>query len=182
MPNYFKPELNKPYTLALKYPSGTPVSGNAGPELRWILSDGRALYTPLDFADKLKAIGISKPGQRFQAERRTKGRKAEWLVTPTSNESLATHVPDLRGPQKAAAILEAAGALDAPESEIKGNHRPDRKAPATALEIALKTAVAAAAAAEKHAEGLGYSCRFSSADIRAMGISVLIGLQSGRAA
>ena len=34
----------------------------------------------------------------------------------------------------------------------------------------------------KHAERLGYSCRFSSADIRAMGISVLIGMDRGRAA
>jgi hypothetical protein len=43
----------------------------------------------------------------------------------------------------------------------------------TKLETALKTAVAAAAAAEKHAAEIGYTVRFTPSDIRAMGISVL---------
>jgi len=172
-PKYFKPELNTQYTLSLRYPTPKRVNGFSGPELRWILSDGQAFYTPLDFADKLKALGISKPGQKFQAEKRPNGRKAEWFVT---------HVPDLHKPQTAVALVERAGPLDAPDAELERNPQTQKTGSSTALEAALKTAVTAAAAAEKHAERLGYSCRFSSADIRAMGISVLVGLQSGRAA
>jgi hypothetical protein len=51
-----------------------------------------------------------------------------------------------------------------------------------ALEDALKTAVRAAAEAERYAESISYACRFLSADVKSMAISVLIGMQSGRAA
>jgi hypothetical protein len=47
----------------------------------------------------------------------------------------------------------------------------------TRLEYALRTAVAAAASAERHGAEIGYQIRFTPADIRAMGISVLIGMQ-----
>lgn len=175
-PKYFKPELDTPYSIALKYPTPKAVQGFSGPELRWILSDGLAFYTPPDFADKLKALGI-KAGQPFQVEKRSDGRKAEWIVS---------HLPDSQpgkgAPQKAVSLTAQAGPLDAPFGLDEANPQPSTSGSQTALAHALKTAVAAAAEAEKHAERLGYSCRFSSADIRAMGISVLIGLQSGRAA
>jgi hypothetical protein len=50
------------------------------------------------------------------------------------------------------------------------------------LESALKTAVSAAAAAEKHGLEIGYNVRFTPADIRAMGISVLISMEGRSAA
>ena len=170
-PKYFKPELNTKYTLSLRYPAPKTVNGFSGPELRWILSDGQAFYTPLDFADKLKALGISKPGQKFQAEKRPNGRKAEWFVT---------HLPDLQKPQAAVALAERAGALDAPDAELERNPQTQKTGSSTALEAALKTAVTAAAAAERHGQGMGYNVRFAPQDIRAMAISVLI--QNGRAA
>ena len=46
----------------------------------------------------------------------------------------------------------------------------------------MKTAVSAAAEAEKHGAKIGYAVRFRPEDIRALGITVLIGMQSGRAA
>ena len=182
---YFKPELSKPYVIALKYPTGRPVSGFDGPELRWILSDGQAFYTPCDFADKIESLGI-KPGQRFQVEKRMVNRKAEWLVTAI-NERLVSHVSDSQPkpqlPQKAIALVEAAAALDEPEETLQGNDRPAPERPATALEAALKTAVTAAAEAEKHGASIGYAVRFRPEDIRALGITVLIGMQqNGRAA
>jgi hypothetical protein len=57
---------------------------------------------------------------------------------------------------------------------------PDEDPPPAAitkLEHALKTAVHAAAKAEKHGLLIGYNVRFSPADIRAMAISVLIGMR-----
>jgi hypothetical protein len=173
-PKYFKPELSKPYIIALKYPTGRMVKGFDGPELRWTLMDGQAFYTPLDFQAKIEDLGI-KPGQRFQVEKRMLGRKAEWIVS---------HVPDLqpKPPQKAATLIAQAGALDGPEEALEGSGRPMPERPATALETALKTAVTAAAHAEKHGQEIGYNVRFTPADIRALGITVLIGMQSGRAA
>jgi hypothetical protein len=49
--------------------------------------------------------------------------------------------------------------------------------PDTQLAHALKTAVAAAADAEKFAKGLDYNIRFTTEDVRAMGITILIGMQ-----
>lgn len=172
-PKYFKPELSKPYVIALKYTTGRQVSGFSGPELRWILSDGQAFYTPLDFQAKIEDLGI-RPGQRFQVEKRGV-RKAEFFVS---------HVSDLRAkpPQKAATLIEAAGSLGEPEETLEGSGLPVRAGAATALESALKTAVTAAAEAERHGQTIGYNVRFTPADIRALGITVLIGMQSGRAA
>jgi len=49
--------------------------------------------------------------------------------------------------------------------------------PSTQLAHALKTAISAAADAEKFAKTLDYDIRFSTDDIRSMGITVLIGMQ-----
>lgn len=104
-------------------------------------------------------------------------RKAEWFVN---------RVPDLQPkpglPQKAATLIAEAGPLDAPHELDDQNLQPVAKGPATALEAALKTAVSAAAEAEKHGQQIGYNVRFTPGDIRALGITVLIGMQSGRAA
>ena len=141
-----------------------------------MLLDGRALYTPLDFQAKIEDLGI-RPGQRFTVEKRVNGRKADWIVS---------HVPDSQpqksAPQKAATILEQAGSLDAPDGVDERKDRPMRKPPQTALETALKTAVTAAAKAERHGASIGYAVRFRPEDIRALGITFLIGMQSGRAA
>jgi hypothetical protein len=49
--------------------------------------------------------------------------------------------------------------------------------PDTQLAHALKTAIAAAADAEKFAKTLDYSIRFTTEDVRSMGITILIGMQ-----
>ena len=49
--------------------------------------------------------------------------------------------------------------------------------PSTQLAHALKTAIAAAADAETFAKTLNYNIRFSTEDVRSMGITVLIGMQ-----
>ena len=73
--NYIRLELDKPITIALKYPAPKPVTGFNGPELRWILIDGQALYTPVEFSDKIGQLGI-KPGQRFTIEKRKAGKRS----------------------------------------------------------------------------------------------------------
>ena len=50
-----KLEVNQPYVIALKYPTGKQVEGNWGPQLRWILSNGDLLYTPLELGAKIHA-------------------------------------------------------------------------------------------------------------------------------
>jgi hypothetical protein len=164
MNNYVKLEIGKPQTVALKLTTGVKVSGYHGPELRWMLADGRALYTPLGFAETIQKLNL-KPGERFQVERRKDGLRVH-------------RISDLRSGQKAALLVEKAPDLDGP---YQTPSEPPRKPMETALERALKTAVSAAASAERHSSSIGYPVRFKPEDIRAMAISVLIGEQ-GRAA
>lgn len=159
----FRPEPNQKYVIALKYPKGQNVNGTWGPQLLWTLADGRKLYTPPFFQKLIDDLGL-KPGQRFELFKATEGRKTKWKVSPASKPQ-----------QPVVDVLNGAGPLDSPIPEYEPNEDPP-PIPITRLEHALKTAVTAAAKAEKHAEGLGYACRFSSADVRAMAISVLIGM------
>ena len=87
--NYLKLELGKPIIVALKYPTGKPVKGFHGPELRWILTNDQALYTPVQVQEQIAGLKI-KAGQRFQIERGKNG----WKVSHPQ-------------PQPAAAILDA---------------------------------------------------------------------------
>jgi hypothetical protein len=52
-----------------------------------------------------------------------------------------------------------------------------QSAPDTQLAHALKTAIAAAVEAEKFAKTLDYNIRFTTDDVRSMGITILIGMQ-----
>jgi hypothetical protein len=160
---YLKPELDTPYTVALKYPTPIRVKGFDGWQMRYILMDGRALYMPQDVKPQVDALDL-KPGQSFTVEIKAVGRKREWSITRNQ-------------PQPAIALVERSEPLDGPYSAgVTG-------LPPTQLEDALKTAVAAAAAAEKHGQQIGYAVRFRPEDIRALGITVLIGMQQkGRAA
>jgi hypothetical protein len=159
-PDIFRPEPNQKYIIALKYPKGQSVTGAWGPQLLWTLADGRKLYTPPIFQKQIDDLGI-KPGQRFELLKARQGHKTDWKVS--------------RVPQAAATLLDGSAPLDNPIPDQEPDEDPP-PIPFTRLEHALKTAVTAAAKAEKHAEGLGYACRFSSADVRAMAISVLIGM------
>lgn len=170
-----KLEANTPVTIALKYPTGKQVEGNWGPQLRWILSNGDLLYTPLELGPKIEDLGI-RPGQKFTLTKCQNGRGFDWVPETTAQ-------PGPRpGPQRADAPVQRethktpiASILDASEP-LDGI--PTSK-PVTRLEDALKTAVATAAAAEKYGREIGYAVRFASADIKSLGISVYIGQQQG---
>ena len=180
-----KLEPNKPYTIALKYPTAKQVDGQYGPQLRWILSNGDLLYTPMVVGPQIEDLAI-RPGQPFTITKITSGRSFNWIAEKCGNGLNKNGAPGPRSiPQRAAtpgphethktpiaSILEAAEPLDGIPTSI----------PLTRLEDALKTAVAAAAAAERYAESISYACRFSSADVKSMAISVLIGMQKGNRA
>ncbi len=160
--SYLKIQLNEPTQIALKYPTGRECENKFNPnetQLYWTLMDGQGLYTPIGFGQTIKDLGI-RAGEKFTVTKQHKGRGIEWIaerITPTPIQQVIDRSENLDG------------------------HIAERK-PATQqtqLESALKTAVAAAAAAEKHGEELGYAIRFNSADVRAMGISVLISMGQG---
>lgn len=263
-PKYLKLTLDKPEIVALKYPKPNEVAGLSGPELRWILLDGRALYTPLYVGELISKLGV-KAGQRFQIEKRAiqdskgPGKRVHWFVsklTPLVEQAVPIQAaesgspkpdsplgsgarqpgqssdpdgvesaqpgdrpagtrsipvppsasgnpagsravaltgdtvtqpagvnnsplwPGSRRPQDAVKLLSSGSDPYDPHGvEAKPQVQTIRRPPTSTssrLAAALKTAVSAAAEAEKHAESLGYACRFSSADVRALGITAFI--------
>lgn len=168
---YLRIDTGQEYTIALKTITPREVSGNYGPQLLWILTDGRGLYTPLHLRDQIAKLEV-KPYKPFLIGKYPNGRTVEWRVTnPQRAETPVRH--EAKEPSGVAALLNAADNLDSPVEVER---------PRTRLEDALKTAVSAAAVAEKHGQAIGYTIRFQPGDIRAMAISVLIGMQGGRAA
>lgn len=77
---------NTPVTIALKYPTGKQVEGNYGPHLRWILSNGDLLYTPLELGPKIEDLGI-RPGQKFTLTKCQNGRGFNWVAEPQVNNN-----------------------------------------------------------------------------------------------
>jgi hypothetical protein len=101
-------------------------------------------------------------GVPFTACKTTADGRVSWKFTPHSK----------RPAQPIAAVL------DAGEPELQESVASRIR---TRFENALCTAVAAAAAAEKYAQQIGYQVHFTPGDIRAMGISNFIGMgQEGR--
>lgn len=165
-PKVLKLETGKPQTIALRYPTPKKVSGFSGPQLLWMLVDGLVLYTPEYVGPAIAKLELN-VGERFTIQKQQNGQRIEYLVSKGS---------------PAAKLVEQAESLEQPG--VTPITQTDRKPPQiqTQLAMALKTAVSAAAEAEKHAQGIGYTCRFSPADIRAMAISVLISWQNRNAA
>jgi hypothetical protein len=71
--------------------------------------------------------------------------------------------------------LDGSGILPATCTRASTNQLAPR--PDTQLAQALKTAIAAAADAETFARALDYNIRFTTEDVRSMGITILIGMQ-----
>jgi hypothetical protein len=144
-----KLEPNVPTELALQYPTGLNVAGQFGPQVLFTLTNNRRLYVPEAVGREIAALTLA-PGQPFIITKtQERGQKRfGWTV-----ERKPVHTPETR---------------TSPESGVRT---------ATQIEHALRAAVAAAASAERFATEIGYTVRFSSEDVRAMGITILIGMR-----
>jgi hypothetical protein len=144
-----KLEPNVPTELALQYPTGLNVNGQFGPQVLFTLTNNRRLYVPEAVGREIAALTLA-PGQAFIITKsQERGQKRfDWKVD--------------RKPVQ--------------PSEMRANPVSAMET-ATQIEHALKTAVAAAASAERFATEIGYTVRFSEESIRAMGITILIGMR-----
>jgi hypothetical protein len=88
-----KLEPNKLYTIALKYPTGKScVNQFGGEQLRWILSNGDLLYTPLIVGPQIEDLGI-KPGQKFALDSREKRQQKRSSIRSTHRLQLGQYLP-----------------------------------------------------------------------------------------
>ena len=168
--SYIRFQANVPETVTLN-DLGFEVQGQYGPQKKYRLTDGRDMFLDLQVAQSIDTLNIH-PGEPIIITKKqgTDGtRRIAWFVERARNQP-TQRIP----PQPAARMVERAEALDGTyDSAVHASQTPTR------LESALRTAVIAAAKAEQYGEQIGYNIRFSPADIRSMGISVLIAMDKG---
>jgi hypothetical protein len=170
--NYIQIDFGKPVDLAFKFATPLAVKSKTGaPLAMFTCTDGKKLYVPPMAGHEIAKLNL-KPGEIFRLLK-TKANSGACVWKATRPEQPAVRLLQT-GPSLDSAIPDRA---ETPvRHETKNADIQSAKKPVTQLESALKTAVSAAAEAEKEAERLGYGIRFSSADVRAMAISVLISM------
>ena len=140
-----KLEPNVPTELALENPAGLEVQGNYGPQVLFNLTNRRRLYVPLEVGKEIRSLSLA-PGQPF-------------IVTKVQRE----------GSRSFNWVVERK-----PAHQNETPHDPAIQS-FTQIEQALKTAIAAACAAEKFGKEIGYEIRFSEQSIKSLACTVMIG-------
>ena len=183
--------VNTPTQVALRFVDGKPVEGRWGPQVMFALEDDRVMYVPPFVRQRIEelAIAAGEPFEIIKQEVRTGTRKRiEWRVRRIPQQPASS-------PNNAAAAAEA---LTSGEGHSNGStngrngHPPDGDDPAgktflpaplseaitgtgcRAMELALTGATEIAQRVEGHAASRSYSLRFSSEDIRAIGLTLFI--------
>ena len=197
---------NVPVEIALECMDGVRVEGRYGDRIKYTLTDARTMYADPAVAERIRELDLQ-PGELFYVCKRQMkigNRKTlHWVVERAGDpetelerdlrRSLRAAQPQHPPPESApSADIAPGGRSHEPEppspangtindrSEVNGSpdHHAERpQPPDTQLARALKTAIAAAADAEAFAKNLNYNVRFTTEDIRSMGITVLIGMQ-----
>ena len=90
MPNTLRLEMNKPQTIALQH--ATKVKGYHGPELKWMLLDGRAFYSMYLLVTARKGISSMQLAKEIGVTQKTAwfilGRLREACSAPESQDKL----------------------------------------------------------------------------------------------
>jgi len=188
---------NVPIEIALQCVDGVRVEGRYGNRVRYTLTDDRTMYVAPFVAERIKELEIQ-PGEVFQVcklqTKKGNSRTIHWAVERNGEEEtqlerdLRESLARVNNPAIASRPALTPSEVTAPEADVPppspfhelDHSTPDHSAlrpPDTQLAHALKTAIAAAADAEKFAKTLDYNIRFTTEDVRSMGITVLIGMQ-----
>lgn len=162
--------------VALAYTNGKDVEGRYGDQVYYTLVGDRVMYVPPIVRKQIEELGIQK-GQEFtiiKCERKNGTRRSiEWIVDASSD---AAEPP----PPEPASVSRPASRNG--NGQQNGGTPPpvaDQRdclgtAAGQSLMRALKGAVDIAVATERYAAEAGWSLRFSSEDVRAIGLTVFI--------
>ncbi len=164
--------------VALAYTTGKDVEGRFGDQVFYTLADDRVMYVPPIVRKQIEDLGIQR-GQEFtitKCERKNGTRRSiEWIVDGSND---AAEPPE----QPAAPVNRTNGAS---YRNGNGQRNGGGSQPVDArgylasgsgkcLTQALIGAVDIAIATERYAAEAGWSLRFSSEDVRVIGLSIFI--------
>jgi len=190
---------NVPVEIALRCADGVRVEGRYGDRVKYTLTDNRSMCVTPFVAERIKELDIQ-PGELFLVCKRQakKGNQKtiHWAVERFGDESQLErdlresldrlNAPEIARPSPSPPEVPDAAASPAVLVSTDGGTLPHwrrdgpeiaPRPPDTQLAHALKTAIAAAVDAEEYGKTLDYNIRFSTEDVRSMGITILIGMQ-----
>lgn len=175
VPARFKTVVGVSYTIALKFEHGRPTRSriDGTEQMMYTLTTGETAYFPMNVGEAIESLTLA-PGQPFTICHHGGG---NWDVERVAPELPAPAAPPYTPPAPSAPRKEPASDTDAHHSAPVGDSAPQS---ATKLEHALKTAIAAAASAEKYAAEIGYQVRFDADMITRQALTVLINMEGGR--
>ena len=173
-------QTNIPVEVALKYADGKDVTGDYGDQVLFSLTDGRVMYVPPVVKKQIQDLDIAK-GELFtitKAEEKSGTRRTvKWLVTPSDARVPVSAPADGNATSQRRAI-GASGLLN----PANGNGYKPRSVgepkgflvtgQGQFLLQAFTAAVDVAAAVERYAAISQMELRFTSEDVRAIGLSI----------
>ena len=181
---------NVPVPVVLAYDDGREVEGKFGTQVMYSLEGGRVMYVPPVVQEQIRKLGIRKGDEFYITKSEVKNgtrRTIHWIVdaNDSSEPSAAEPEPPVAQaassppppaaaaravPNGAATTARSASTANGPINGSTNGH--------TRQEVLLQSLLAAvrvAMAVERHAAESGWSLRFSSEDVRAIGLSLFIG-------
>ncbi len=192
--------VNVPKQVALRMDTGKHVEGRYGEQVMYSLADDRVMYVPPIVEQRIQELAIA-AGERFeivkQEVKQGARRSIEWRVRRLAEqpelpvepaEAPAVEVmgeDDLGGKANGKANGHAQSVADRPNGRADGHEASNGPAlPAIpeqitgsgirAMELALNGAAEIAQRVETRAASRSYSLRFTSEDIRAIGLTIFI--------
>jgi hypothetical protein len=186
-------QAEEPVEVALKFTDGKDVEGRFGAQVLYTTTDDRILYLNPPEAKRIMQLGITK-GELFtickHEEKRGSHKSVSWDIRRV--------YPDAPGNGGSAKILaditettihQVNASSRQQQQHPNGTTAPAAEPPSqleTQLEAsirlsqsvqAIKAAILACHEGEKYAASIGYAVHFENEDVRALGISILIGMQ-----
>lgn len=172
-------QTNIPVEVALKYADGKDVTGDYGDQVLYSLTDGRVMYVPPVVKKQIQDLEIAK-GELFtitKAEEKSGTRRTvKWLVTASD-----ARVVSAPANGNATSQTRTNGAARSSTPANGNGHKPSCAGEPKGFLVtgqgqfllqAFTAAVDVAAAAERYAAISQMELRFTSEDVRAIGLSI----------
>ena len=185
MSNVLHFEVNKPETIALKFPEGkTIIDGWNHEKVMFTLEDNRVMFVKPDVAQRIRLLDVN-PGQTFSICKGKKGRRDQfdlWLSTETEKAKALDEAPDIERQLRESLVL--AQARRAPAEPLTPHEvtaeplsppQHSKHLYGSAFARFLIEAGRAAHQAETELGSEGASVRFDSRDIAAIATTMFIG-------
>ena len=179
-------EMNVPVEVCLAHAEGKEIEGRRGEQIMFDLDDGRLMFVPQSVRDQIGKLEV-KPGERFQVCKREVDNQGdgcfEWTVNRLASQAPKAQLMQSANNGSAAPVRSASTNNNGASGHASNEAAPKKNGQARLsyiMQMALQGALDASKAVEAYAADTGIidrngePFRFTSDDIRAIGLTMFI--------